>query len=47
MDSVFYALNSIFKSIDMGAGHKLLLQLFLIGFCFFIVKLEKDRDKKL
>ena len=27
----------------MDVDHKLLLQLFLIGFCLFVVKLEKDK----
>ena len=37
-------LNSMFQSINMGVDHELLLQLFLIGFCFvFFGKLEKDK----
>ena len=28
-------LNSVFEIIIMGWDHKLFLQLFLIGFCFF------------
>ena len=27
----------------MGVGHMLLLQKFLIDFCFFAVKLERDK----
>ena len=31
-------LNSMFQSINMGVDHELLLQLFLIGFCFFFLE---------
>ena len=34
-------LYSIFKGINMGVDHKLLLQLFLIGFCLFYSKIGK------
>ena len=27
----------------MGVDHKLFLQLFVIGFCYFEVELEKDK----
>ena len=33
-------LNSMFQSINMGVDHELLLQLFLIGFCFLFFFLE-------
>ena len=38
----FKALISIFQTINMGVGHKLLLQLFLIGFCLFCSKIGKS-----
>ena len=34
-------LSSIFQSINMGVDHKSFLQLLLIGFSIFLVKLEK------
>ena len=38
-------LNSIFAIIDMGVRHKLLLQLFLIGFCLFCSKTGKNNQR--
>ena len=37
-------LNSVFESINMGLDHKLFLQLFVIGFCFFSA-VDLDEDK--
>ena len=36
-------LNSIFRSINMGVYHRLLLQLFLTGFCLFCSKIGKNK----
>ena len=33
----------VLESINMGLDHKLFLQLFVIGFWYFAVELEKDK----
>ena len=34
-------LDEVFQNVNVGADHKLFLQLFLIGFCLFCSKMGK------